>query len=113
MVLSDTHTFSPTLINNLRIGAMRQAFDFQAINAGKIGPLSWVCLVSARPVPQIDFGFGAIGGQVWHPRILELGHSDLVTKITGNHALKIGYNHRIAGSNRQGAALRVTTALAV
>ena len=39
MVLSDTHTFSPTLINNLRIGAMRQSFDFQAINAGKDWPV--------------------------------------------------------------------------
>ncbi len=109
MVLSDTHTFSPTLINNLRIGAMRQAFDFQAINAGKDWPvkLGLPSIVPPDQFPQIDFGFGPIGGQAYGTRgSLNWDIQDLVTKITGNHTLKIGYNHRILqGSNRQGAAL--------
>jgi hypothetical protein len=109
MVLSDTHTFSPTLINNLRIGAMRQAFDFQAVNAGKDWPikLGLPSIVPPDQFPQIDFGFGLIGGQAYGTRgSLNWDIQDLVTKITGNHTLKIGYNHRILqGSNRQGAAL--------
>src|SRR5262245_12759615 len=38
IMLSDTHIFSPSFINNLRVGAMRQSFDFRAINAGKDWP---------------------------------------------------------------------------
>jgi len=109
LVLSDTHTFSPTLINNLRIGAMRQAFDFQAINAGKDWPtkLGLPSIVPPDQFPQFDFGFGLIGGQAYGTRgSLNWDIQDLVTKIAGNHTLKIGYNHRILqGSNRQGAAL--------
>ena len=104
-----SHTFSPTLINNLRIGAMRQSFDFQAINAGKDWPvkLGLPPIVPPDQFPQIDFGFGVIGGGAYGARgSLNWDIQDLVTKITGNHTLKIGYNHRILqGSNRQGAAL--------
>src|SRR5262245_41328546 len=109
LVLSDTHTFSPTLINNLRIGAMRQSFDFLAINAGKDWPvkLGLPPIVPPDQFPQIDFGFPVIGGGAYGARgSLNWDIQDLVTKITGNHTLKIGYNHRILqGSNRQGAAL--------
>jgi hypothetical protein len=80
LVLSDTHTFSPTLINNLRIGAMRQAFDFQAINAGKDWPtkLGLPSIVPPDQFPPDRF-------RIWphrrpglrNSRILELGHSGL------------------------------------
>ena len=109
VMLSDTHILSPTLINNLRVGAMRQKFDFLAINAGKDWPrkLGLPEIVPPDQFPQIDFGFGLIGGQAYGARgSLNWDMQDLVTKITGKHALKIGYNHRILqGSNRQGAAL--------
>ncbi|PYV34721.1 MAG: hypothetical protein DMG09_20795 [Acidobacteria bacterium] len=109
VMLSDTHTFSPTLINNLRVGVMRQAFDFRAVNAGKDWPrkLGLPEIVPPDQFPQIDFGFGTIGGQAFGARgSLNWDIQELVTKIIGNHALKIGYNHRILqGSNRQGAAL--------
>lgn len=109
IMFSDTHTFSPTMFNNLRIGIMRQAFDFAAINAGKDWPrkLGLPPSVPSDQFPQIDFGFGAIGGQAYGTRTsLNWDLQDMVTKIVGNHTLKMGYNHRILyGGNRQGAAL--------
>jgi len=109
IMLSDTHTFSPTLINNLRVGVMRQSFVFVAVNAGQNWPskLGLPPIVPNDQMPQINFGFGAIGGGAAGRRgSLNWDIQNLVTKIQGNHSLKIGYNHRILqGSNLQGAAL--------
>jgi hypothetical protein len=109
IMLSDTHTFSPTLLNDLRIGVMRQYFTFEAVNAGKGWPrkLGLPEIVPDDQFPQIDFGFGTIGGQAYGERgSLNWDIQDMVTKIAGNHTIKIGYNHRILyGGNRQGAAL--------
>ena len=108
-VVSDTHTFSPTLINNLRVGIMRQAFVFQAINFGQGWPrkLGLPAIVPNEQMPSVDFGFGAIGGGAAGTRTsLNWDIQDMVTKIWGGHTLKIGYNHRILyGGNKQGAAL--------
>lgn len=108
-VVSDTHTFSPTLINNLRVGLMRQSFIFQAVNAGRDWPsrLGLPASVPNDQFPQIDFGFGAIGGQAAGTRgSLNWDIQNMVTKIAGRHTWKIGYNHRILyGGNKQGAAL--------
>lgn len=109
IILSDTHTFSPTLINNLRVGVMRQFFTFAAVNSGKDWPrkLGLPEIVPPDQFPQITFGFGTIGGQAAGIRgSLNWDIQDMVTKIAGNHILKFGYNHRILqGSNLQGAAL--------
>ena len=108
-MISDTHTFSPSLLNNLRVGVMRQAFDFAAINAGKDWPTNSACRRSSRDdqFPQIDFGYGTIGGQAYGTRgSLNWDIQETLTWLVGSHTLKFGYNHRILqGSNRQGAAL--------
>jgi len=108
-VVSDTHTFSPTLINNLRVGLMRQNFVFAAVNFGKDWPrkLGLPASVPSEQMPQIDFGFGTIGGQAAGTRgSLNWDLQNMITKIAGKHTLKIGYNHRILyGGNKQGAAL--------
>jgi len=109
VMVSDTHTFSPTLINSLRVGLMRQHFTFEAVNAGKGWPrkLGLPEIVPNDQFPQIDFGFGTIGGQAYGERgSLNWDIQDMITKIAGNHTIKVGYNHRILyGGNRQGAAL--------
>lgn len=109
VMVSDTHTFSASLLNNLRVGLMRQAFDFAAINAGKDWPtkLGLPATVPNDQFPQIDFGYGAIGGQAYGTRgSLNWDIQDTLTWIVNTHTLKFGYNHRILqGSNRQGAAL--------
>jgi hypothetical protein len=109
IMLSDTHTFSPTLINNLRVGLMRQFFTFRAINGGQGWPrkLGLPEIVPNDQFPQINFGFGTIGGQAFGTRgSLNWDIQNMVTKIAGNHTVKVGYNHRILyGGNQQGSAL--------
>lgn len=109
IVLSDTHTFGPALLNNLRVGLSRQIFDFAAINAGKDWPnkLGLPAIIPRDQFPQIDFGFGQIGGQAFGVRgSLNWDIQDTLTWVVRNHTLKFGYNHRLLqGSNRQGAAL--------
>ncbi len=109
IMISDTHVFSPTLINNLRVGLMRQSFDFASINSGKDWP-SKLGLPSSVPdeqFPQLNFGFGTVGGEAYGTRgSLNWDIQNLITKIAGNHSVKIGYNHRVLyGGNRQGSAL--------
>jgi hypothetical protein len=109
VVVTDTHTFSPTLINSLRVGLMRQSFDFRAVNAGRDWPrkLGLPEIVPPDQFPQINFGFDTIGGQAFGKRgSLNWDIQNILTKIAGNHTLKFGYNHRpLYGGNRQGAAL--------
>jgi len=108
-VVSDTHTFSPTLINNLRVGLMRQYFVFQAINFGQGLPrkLGLPEIVPNDQMPQMNFGFGSIGGGAAGTRgSLNWDIQNMITKIWNSHTIKAGYNHRVLyGGNLQGAAL--------
>ncbi|MBK7930767.1 MAG: carboxypeptidase regulatory-like domain-containing protein [Bryobacterales bacterium] len=108
-VISDTYTLSPTLINNLRVGIMRQFFTFRAINGGQGWPrkLGLPEIVPNDQFPQINFGFDTIGGQAFGTRAsLNWDIQEMLTKVTGNHTTKFGFNYRILyGGNRQGAAL--------
>ena len=108
-VISDTHTFSPTVINNLRVGVMRQYFVFTAINYGKDWPrkLGLPDVVPPDQFPLINFGFGEIGGQAAGERTsFNWDIQDMVTVVKGSHTLKVGANYRILyGGNKQGAAL--------
>ncbi len=113
-VIQDTHTFSPTLINTLRVGTSRQLFLFETVGkylgyAQKIGlPDS----VPGDQVPQINLrgsggSYPRIGGGALGKRSsLNWDVQNMVTKITGNHTLKFGLNVRdLYGGNRQGGAL--------
>jgi hypothetical protein len=108
-IVSDTHLFSPTLINNLRVGISRQSFIFQAINAGKDWPrkLGMPEIVPPDQMPDINFGFGSIGGQANGTRAsLSWDIQDMLTKVRGNHTMKIGFNLRMMqGGNKQGSGL--------
>ena len=109
IMLSDTYTISPTVINDFRIGVSRQIFTFTTINAFQNWP-SRLGLPSNVPddqMPEINFGYGTIGGGAVGARgSLNWDVQDMVTLIKGNHTLKIGANYRdIYGGNRQGAAL--------
>ncbi len=109
-VIQDTHTFTPTLINTLRVGTSRQLFFFETVGnyqnyAQKIGlpdsvPGDQVPDINVRPYPRI--GGGALGKR----SSLNWDIQNMVTKIAGNHALKFGLNARdLYGGNRQGGAL--------
>lgn len=108
-VVSDTHMFSPTFINDLRVGVMRQSFIFTAVNFGQNWPrkLGLPAIVPNDQMPTINFGYGEIGGGAAGNRgSFNWDIQDMVTKIVRNHTLRIGYNHRILqGGNLQGASL--------
>ena len=108
-VVSDTHTFSPTVINNLRVGIMRQAFEFTAINFGQDWPgkLGLPASVPREQMPNINLGFGTIGGGAAGTRTsLNWDVQNTTTVIKGSHTLKIGANYRnLYGGNKQGSAL--------
>ena len=109
-MISNTHTFSPTLINNLRVGTSRQRFTFETVGrylgyAQKIGlpdsvPADQVPDINVPPYPRI--GGGALGKRT----SLNWDIQNMVTHIKGNHTFKYGLNARdLYGGNRQGGAL--------
>ncbi len=109
-VISDTHTFTPTLINSLRVGTSRQLFLFETVGkylgyAQKIGlpdsvPADQVPDINVSPYPRI--GGGALGKRT----SLNWDIQNMVTHISGNHTFKYGLNARdLYGGNRQGGAL--------
>ena len=109
-VISDTHTFSPTLINNLRVGTSRQRFTFETVGRylGYAQQIGLPASVPADQVPQIALSpYPRIGGGALGKRTsLNWDIQNMVTHISGNHTLKYGLNARdLYGGNRQGGAL--------
>ncbi|MCX6607975.1 MAG: TonB-dependent receptor [Acidobacteria bacterium] len=108
-VVSDTHTFSPTLINDLRVGIMRQSFLFIAANFNQNWPrkLGLPAIVPNDQMPLINFGYGEVGGGAAGTRgSLNWDIQNTLTKVFRSHTIKLGYNHRLLqGGNQQGAAL--------
>ena len=108
IVLSDTHVFSPTLLNNLRVGVSRQSFDFIAANYGQDWPtrLGLPAIIPRDQMPQVNFGFGQIGGGASGIRgSLSWDIQNMTTWVAGNHTLKLGANYRdLYGGNSQGPA---------
>lgn len=101
-LISDTHTFSPTLLNEMRVSVARQYFPFQAYSFGQDWP-SKLGLPSSFPqetLPRVNnglTGFGAFtvglrGSTTWQ-------FFDMVTKITGGHTIKMGADVRIQQAN--------------
>ncbi len=106
IVLSDTHTFSPTLINELRIGVVRQSFAFADASYGQDWPRKLGLPASVAPdvIPTVGIsGYTSVGyGIVGKRGSLNWNLQEMVTKIRGNHTLKAGLEHRLySGSNRQ------------
>ncbi len=101
-LISNTHTFSPTVINEFRVSVARQAFPFQAFSFGQNWP-SKLGLPASFPqetLPRVSNGlraFGAFtvglrGGTTWQ-------FFDMVTKITGSHTFKVGADVRVQQAN--------------
>jgi len=104
-MVSDTHTFSPTLINELRVGVVRQAFSFTAVSANRGWPakLGLPPTVPQDEFPNMNFGYGQIGGYALGTRAsFSWDIQDMVTKVSGAHTIKIGFNSGILqGGNAQ------------
>lgn len=108
VLISDTHTFNPTTINELRISATRGAFPFVVRSFGGDWP-SQLGLPSSVPnftLPTINNGLpGFNTGTVGFRGSMNWQFLDQITKISGAHSLKFGYDFRIlAGNNFQMSA---------
>ncbi|MBI4902894.1 MAG: carboxypeptidase regulatory-like domain-containing protein [Acidobacteria bacterium] len=105
MVVSDTHTFAPSIINELRVGISRQFFTFVSASYGQNWPskLGLPSIVPPDVMPIFAFGYTNIGnGTVGQRGSLNWDIQEMLTKIKGSHTLKFGINHRLLqGSNQQ------------
>ena len=104
ILAGDTHTFSSTLINDLRLSVERQEFPFQAVSAGGNWPqkLGLPGNVPNFALPTVGNGLPAsvqtIGLRTYTlPQI-----TDTLTKVIKRHTLTIGTDLRYnIGSNLQ------------
>ncbi|HEU0123766.1 MAG TPA: carboxypeptidase regulatory-like domain-containing protein [Bryobacteraceae bacterium] len=103
--LSDTHSFSPTLLNELRVGATRGYFPFIVRSFGGGWPQKLGLPASVPPdtFPGISNGLpGFNTGTAGLRASINLQLYDMLTKITGNHTLKFGVDLRtLQGNNLQ------------
>jgi hypothetical protein len=101
-VVNDTHSFTPTLLNEFRVSVARQAFPFQAysFDQGWIKTLGLPATVPEGTLPRVDNGlpgFGAFtvglrGSTTWQ-------FVEAVTKIWGEHTIKMGADVRLLQAN--------------
>ncbi|WP_321472008.1 carboxypeptidase regulatory-like domain-containing protein [uncultured Paludibaculum sp.] len=101
-VISDTHSFTPTMLNEFRVSAARQAFPFTAYSYGQDWPskLGLPASVPGDTLPRVDNGlpgFGAFtvglrGSTTWQ-------FVDSLTKIMGSHTMKFGVDFRLQQAN--------------
>lgn len=106
IVLSDTHTFSPTMINEFRVGVVRQYFTFADASYGQDWPQQLGLPDNVPPdvIPSVGItGYTSVGyGIVGTRGSLNWNFQDSMTKIYGNHTFKFGFEHRLLrGNNRQ------------
>ncbi|MBI4890969.1 MAG: TonB-dependent receptor, partial [Acidobacteria bacterium] len=102
LVASDTHSFTPTLLNEFRVSVARQAFPFQAYSYGQGWPqkLGLPSSVPGDTLPRWDNGLtapgaftvGLRGATTWQ-------FFDMATKIIGGHTLKLGADVRVQQAN--------------
>ena len=115
IALSDVHTFSPTLINELRVGVVRQAFTFCDANFGQDYPrkLGYPSNVPDDVIPTIGITGFTSSATAPAPRgSLNWNFEDMVTKVHGNHSMKLGAQHRLLrGNNRNRPSNHSVTSL--
>jgi outer membrane receptor protein involved in Fe transport len=102
-VITDTHTFTPTILNEFRSSIARQYFPFQAYSYGRDWPqkLGLPASVPGYTLPRVSIGglpdpgafsVGLRGNQTWQ-------FFDMVTVIRGGHSIKAGIDHRLQRAN--------------
>ncbi len=108
VVLSDTHVVSPTIVNELRIGATRGYFPFVVRSFGGDWPskLGLPSIVPADTFPAISNGLtGFNTGTAGLRGSLNWQFLDQVNVVRGKHSMKIGFDLRLLqGHNLQRSA---------
>jgi hypothetical protein len=96
-VLSETHIFSPSLLNSVRLGVMRAGFSFASATAnqniaGQIG------LPNDTPYdgPTMSNGLGVFNTTIGFRTTTLLELLDDVTKVIGSHTIQFGASGRFS-----------------
>ncbi len=100
--INDTHTFTPRLLNEFRLGLARQSFAFQAASYGKDLPreLGLSPTIPSDTLPLISNGFASFGAFTVGTRgSLTWQFFDAVTYVKGSHTLKLGIDYRLNYAN--------------
>jgi hypothetical protein len=105
---AETHVFSPTVVNDLRLGTARQYFPFQADSFGQNWPskLGLPATVPETTMPIFSGnGYTAFStGVVGLRGALTWDLNDTLTIVRGAHTIKIGGEYRLMfGNNYQTA----------
>ena len=104
-VFSETHIFTPSLVNELRIGTARQYFPFQVASFGGGWPqkLGLPANVPSTAMPNFSNGLTGFPTQTVGLRgALTWQFSDTVTVVRGNHSIRSGFEYRLLyGNNYQ------------
>ncbi len=103
--LSETHTFSPSIVNEFKVGTARQYFPFQAASFNQNWPqkLGFPANVPNTVIPSISNGYAGFNtGTVGIRGALTWDVTDTVTIVRGAHSIKIGAEYRLMfGNNYQ------------
>jgi hypothetical protein len=106
MELAYTHVFSPSLINEFRVGLIRNTFTYRAGTYGQDWPakLGLPSSIPSDTVPLVSNGLPAFNTTVGTRSYTDPEISDTVTKIIGAHVIKMGTDLRYnMGGNNQNA----------
>ena len=100
----ETHTFSPRLINEFRLGMALQVFPFQSASYGQGWPqkLGLPADVPSTVFPAISNGY--VGGGIGNPTVgyrgaLTWDAGDTATLVMGSHTIKMGAEYRLMFGN--------------
>ena len=104
---AETHVFSPTIVNDFRVGTARQYFPFQAAsyNEGYPAKLGLPANVPNTVFPLISDGYTSFStGVVGLRGALTWDFNDTLTIVKGAHSIKLGIEYRqMSGNNYQTA----------
>ena len=104
-VISETHIFSPSVVNDVRIGTARQYFPFQVYSYGGDWPqkLGLPASVPSTAFPNVSNGLTAFPTQTVGLRgALTWQFSDTLTIVHGSHSITAGFEYRLLfGNNYQ------------
>jgi hypothetical protein len=100
--INDTHSFTPSLLNESCVSVARQAFPFQAysFNQRWIGKLGLPASVPEGTLPRADNGLPGFGAfTVGLRESTTWQFVDALTKIVGGHTMKFGADIRLQQAN--------------
>jgi hypothetical protein len=101
IVLGDTHTITPNLVHEFRIGVGRQNFNFQvaSVNQGWPQKLGLPAIVPPDQIPLINNGLPAFPDAIG-TRTGQLGQLfDSFSWLRGKHSMKFGTELRLTQAN--------------